>query len=39
MPPTDTCLSNLARRDWLNDGPLNNVTAPYIDALREQRYS
>lgn len=37
--PTDTCLSNLARRDWLNDGPLNNVIAPYIDALREQRYS
>lgn len=37
--PTDTCLLNLARRDWLNDGPLNKVIAPYIDALREQRYS
>lgn len=37
--PTDTCLANLARRDWLTDGPLNNVIAPYIEALRNQRYS
>jgi site-specific recombinase XerD len=36
--PTDTCLTNLARRDWLTAGPLNNLIAPYIDALRNQRY-
>ena len=37
--PTDTCLTNLARRDWLTDGPLNDVVASYIEALRNQRYS
>jgi len=36
--PTDTCLANLARRGWLTDGPLNSVIAPYIEALRSQRY-
>lgn len=35
---TDTCLTNFARRDWLTDGPLNDVVAPYIEALRNQRY-
>ncbi|MCK0505432.1 tyrosine-type recombinase/integrase [Aromatoleum anaerobium] len=36
--PTDACLTNFARRDWLTDGPLNDVVAPYIEALRNQRY-
>lgn len=36
--PTYPCLPNLARRDWLTDGPFNNFVAPYIDALRNQRY-
>jgi hypothetical protein len=35
---TDSCLTNLARRDWLTDGPLNSLVAPYIEALRNQRY-
>lgn len=37
--PTDTCFTNLARRDWLTDGPLNDVVPLYIEALRKQRYS
>lgn len=37
--PTDNCLANLERRDWLADGPFSNVVAQYIDALRNQRYS
>jgi site-specific recombinase XerD len=36
--PTDTSLTSLARRDWLTAGPFNNLIAPYIDALRKQRY-
>ena len=36
--PMDACLTNFARRDWLTDGPLNDVVAPYIEALRNQRY-
>lgn len=36
--PTDACLTNLARRDWLTAGPFNKLVAPFIDALREQRY-
>ena len=36
--PTDACLANLARRDWLTAGPFNKLVAPFIDALREQRY-
>lgn len=36
--PTDSCLANLARRDWLTDGPLSDVVASYIEALRNQRY-
>ena len=35
---TDHCLATLVRLDWLTDGPLNNVVAPYIEALRNQRY-
>lgn len=37
--PADTCLTNLARYDWLTDGPLNSVVAPYIEGLRSQRYA
>ena len=37
--PTDTRLSSLARREWLIDSPFHNVVAPYIEALRDQRYS
>lgn len=36
--PTDTCLTNLCRREWLTDGPLNDVVVSYIEALRNQRY-
>lgn len=36
--PTNSCLTNLARCDWLTDGPLNNLVGPYIEALRNQRY-
>jgi integrase/recombinase XerD len=36
--PMDACLTNFARRDWLTDGPLNDVVDPYIEALRNQRY-
>ena len=36
--PTDACLANLARRDWLTAGPFNKLVSPFIDALREQRY-
>jgi site-specific recombinase XerD len=35
----DKCLTNLARHDWLTDGPLNSVVTPYIEALRNQRYA
>ena len=36
---TDICLANLARRDWLTDGPLNGFVNLYIDSLRDHRYS
>lgn len=35
----DRSLANLARRDWLTDGPLNGVITTYIEALRNQRYA
>lgn len=35
----DSCLTNFARRDWLTHGPFNDAVAPYIEALRNQRYS
>jgi site-specific recombinase XerD len=37
--PTDNCLTNFERLDWLADGPFNNIVAQYIDVLRSQRYS
>lgn len=37
--PTDRSLTNLARRDWLTDGPLVSVVTSYIEALRNQRYA
>lgn len=37
--PTDTFLASLARRDWLTDGPFNDVVPLYIEALRKQGYS
>ena len=36
---TDRSLANLARRDWLTDGPLESVVLSYIEALRNQRYA
>jgi len=36
---TDTCLTNLARRDWLAEGPFKDIVAQYIAALRNRRYS
>ena len=36
--PTDICLKNLARRDWLTEGPLNGFMPLYIESLRDQRY-
>ena len=35
----DQRLATLARRDWLTDGPLNDVTARYIEVLRAQHYA
>lgn len=35
----DRSFTKLARRDWLIDGPLENVVTSYIDALRQQRYA
>jgi site-specific recombinase XerD len=37
--PTDICLTNLVRRDWLTDGPFDKAVVPYIEALRKHRYS
>lgn len=36
---SDKYLANLARRDWLTDGPLKNVVTPYVEALRDQCYA
>lgn len=35
---TDPCLATLVRQDWLDDGPLDRLVVPYIEALRSQRY-
>lgn len=35
----DTCWTNLARRDWLRDGPIDGFVANYIESLRHERYS
>ena len=37
--PTDLCLAHLVRRDWLTDGPLNELLALYIEALQNRRYA
>ena len=37
--PTDRSFANLARRNWLTDGPLHDVVTPYIEVLRNQRYA
>lgn len=36
---TEEILASLARRDWLTDGPLSEVIAPYVDALQTRRYA
>lgn len=36
---TNEYLTNFLRRDWLTDGPFDDVVALYIEALRTQRYS
>lgn len=37
--PTDLCLAHIFRRDWLTDGPLNDLLALYVKTLQEQRYA
>ena len=37
--PTDLCLAHLVRRDWLTDGPLNELLASYIEVLQNRRYA
>ena len=37
--PTDLCLAHLVRRDWLTDGPLNELVVLYIQALQNRRYA
>lgn len=37
--PTDLCLAHLVRRDWLTDGPLNELLALYIQARQNRRYA
>lgn len=37
--PTDVCLAHLVRRDWLTDGPLNELIGLYIEALQSRRYA
>lgn len=37
--PIDLCLAHLVRRDWLTDGPLNELLALYIEALQSRRYA
>ena len=37
--PTDVPLAHLVRRDWLTDGPLNELLALYIEALQNRRYA
>jgi site-specific recombinase XerD len=36
---TDALLAHLVRRDWLTDGPLNELIASYIEALQSRRYT
>ncbi len=36
---TDKQLASLTRRDWLTNGPLNGITARYIEVLRAQHYA
>ena len=37
--PTDVRLAHLVRRDWLTDGPLNELLASYIEVLQNRRYA
>jgi len=37
--PTDVCLAHLVRRNWLTDGPLNELLAVYIEALQNRCYA
>jgi hypothetical protein len=34
----DACMARLARRDWLTQGPLNELTASYVLALQIHHY-
>lgn len=34
----DACLAHLARRDWLTQGPLSELTASYVEALQIHHY-
>lgn len=36
---TDTIFTNLARRDWLIESPLNDVVTSYVKALHDQHYA
>lgn len=37
--PTDVSLAPLVRRDWLTDGPLNELLTLYIEAQQNRRYA
>ena len=37
--PTEPCLEGLVRRDWLIDGPLNELIPLYVEALQARRYA
>tara|TARA_R100001143_G_C3345429_1_gene126506 strand:- start:81 stop:1328 length:1248 start_codon:yes stop_codon:yes gene_type:complete len=37
--PTNKFLAHLVRRDWLTDGPLNELIVSYIEALQSRRYA
>ena len=35
----DLCLARLARREWLTNGPLSELTASYVESLQTRRYA
>lgn len=36
---TDSCLAHIPHPDWLADGPLAHLVAPFVEVLRGQRYA
>ena len=37
--PTEPYLAQLARRDWLTEGPLSELIASYVESLQARRYA